>query len=56
MAAGSIGILTTEQRKIWSAHRDTLRDNKHNAKCLEVADTVSAGEERRGLTPMGDLN
>lgn len=40
VAEGAIGILTTEQRKIWSAHRDTLMSNKHNSKCLTVADTA----------------
>lgn len=40
VAEGAIGILTTEQRKIWSAHRDTLLKNKHNAKCLSVADSA----------------
>lgn len=40
VAAGSIGILTTEQRKIWSTHRDGLRANSHNARCLEVVDTA----------------
>ncbi|CAO1613709.1 unnamed protein product [Parajaminaea phylloscopi] len=40
VAAGSIGILTTEQRKIWSTHRDTLKSNKHNARCLDVVDAA----------------
>lgn len=40
VAEGAIGILTTEQRKIWSAHRDTLTSNRHNSRCLKVADTA----------------
>ncbi|CAO1617262.1 unnamed protein product [Sympodiomycopsis kandeliae] len=40
VAKGAIGILTTEQRKIWSGYRDTLSSNKHNSKCLAVADAA----------------
>lgn len=40
VATGSIGVLTTEQRKIWSTHRDDLMANKHNARCLEVVDSA----------------
>lgn len=40
VAAGSVGILTTESRKTWSAQRDNLSTSKHNARCLEVVDSA----------------
>ncbi|KAG9033901.1 hypothetical protein FRB95_014104 [Tulasnella sp. JGI-2019a] len=38
VAKGSIGILTTENRKNWSALRDTLRRNRNNESCLQIVD------------------
>ncbi|KAH8824225.1 acyltransferase ChoActase/COT/CPT [Flagelloscypha sp. PMI_526] len=38
VAKNAIGVLTTENRKIWSSHRDELHENRNNAKCLEIID------------------
>lgn len=40
VAKGSVGILTTEKRPIWSMYREHLRQDSHNRKCLEVVDTA----------------
>lgn len=40
VAKGSIGILTTEKRPIWSMYREHLRQDAHNRKCLEVVDSA----------------
>jgi carnitine O-acetyltransferase len=40
VAKGSVGILTTEKRPIWSMYREHLREDSHNRKCLEVVDTA----------------
>lgn len=40
VAAGSVGILTTEKRPIWSMYREHLREDSHNRKCLEVVDSA----------------
>lgn len=40
VAKGSVGILTTETRPIWSMYREHLRENSHNRKCLEVVDSA----------------
>ena len=40
VAKGSVGILTTEKRPIWSMYRERLREDSHNRKCLEVVDTA----------------
>ncbi|SNX83019.1 related to carnitine acetyl transferase FacC [Melanopsichium pennsylvanicum] len=40
VAKGSVGILTTEKRPIWSMYREHLRRDSHNRKCLEVVDSA----------------
>ncbi|EST07791.1 Acyltransferase ChoActase/COT/CPT [Kalmanozyma brasiliensis GHG001] len=40
VAKGSVGILTTEKRPIWSMYREHLREDAHNRKCLEVVDSA----------------
>ncbi|KAN0060394.1 carnitine O-acetyltransferase yat1 [Thecaphora frezii] len=40
VAEGSIGILTTEKRPIWSMYRDHIQENANNRRCLEVVDTA----------------
>ncbi|PWY98473.1 acyltransferase ChoActase/COT/CPT [Testicularia cyperi] len=40
VAKGSVGILTTEKRPIWSMYREHLREDSHNRRCLEVVDTA----------------
>ena len=40
VAKGSVGILTTEKRPIWSMYREHLREDSHNRKCLEVVDSA----------------
>lgn len=37
----AVGILTTENRKIWSRLRNELKDsNRHNAKCLAIVESA----------------
>ncbi|KIK54537.1 hypothetical protein GYMLUDRAFT_48663 [Collybiopsis luxurians FD-317 M1] len=38
VARNAIGVLSTENRKIWSKLRDTISSDKHNASCLEIVD------------------
>lgn len=40
MAHGAVGVLSTENRKIWSAHRDTLLSDSNNHRCLDVVDSA----------------
>ncbi|KDN53214.1 hypothetical protein K437DRAFT_253229 [Tilletiaria anomala UBC 951] len=40
VAAASLGVLSTENRRVWSAHRNTLHSDQHNSKCLQVLDTA----------------
>ncbi len=40
IAPGAIGVLSTENRRLWSAHRDTLHSDAHNSKCLQVVDSA----------------
>ncbi|KAF8577064.1 acyltransferase ChoActase/COT/CPT [Ramaria rubella] len=36
----AVGVLSTENRKIWSHHRDVIRQDRHNAGCLRIVDTA----------------
>ncbi|KAG5641785.1 hypothetical protein DXG03_004189, partial [Asterophora parasitica] len=38
VARGAIGVLSTENRKIWSKLRNKLASDRHNASCLEIVD------------------
>jgi len=38
VAQGAIGVLSSENRKIWSKLRNTLSADRRNAECLEVVD------------------
>ncbi|KAG8876810.1 hypothetical protein FRB98_007023 [Tulasnella sp. 332] len=38
VAKGSIGILTTENRKNWSSLRNSLRRDRNNESCLQIVD------------------
>ena len=38
VARGAIGVLSTENRKIWSQLRSTLSRDRNNASCLEIVD------------------
>ena len=38
VARGAIGVLSTENRKVWSSLRSTLQKNRQNAGCLSVID------------------
>ncbi|KAF9043985.1 acyltransferase ChoActase/COT/CPT [Panaeolus papilionaceus] len=40
VARGSIGVLSTENRKIWSGLRQMLSTDKHNHSCLEIVDNA----------------
>lgn len=41
VAQGAIGVLSTENRKVWSSMRDHLTKGKaHNASCLKVVDSA----------------
>ena len=40
MARNSIGVLSTENRKIWSTLRKALSRNRNNESCLEVVDNA----------------
>ena len=40
VARNSIGVLSTENRKIWSSLRKALTRNKNNESCLEVIDNA----------------
>ncbi|KAF9528240.1 carnitine acetyl transferase [Crepidotus variabilis] len=39
-ARGSIGVLSTENRKIWSGLREMLSNDKNNSACLEIIDNA----------------
>ncbi|KAF5379902.1 hypothetical protein D9757_007181 [Collybiopsis confluens] len=38
VAQNAMGVLSTENRKVWSKLRDTISCEKHNANCLEIVD------------------
>ncbi|KAH0584635.1 hypothetical protein H2248_010167 [Termitomyces sp. 'cryptogamus'] len=38
IARGAVGVLSTENRKIWSKLRSKLASDRHNASCLEIID------------------
>ncbi|KAF5386863.1 hypothetical protein D9615_002089 [Tricholomella constricta] len=38
VARGAVGVLSTENRKIWSKLRGKLASDRHNASCLEIVD------------------
>ncbi|KZT56722.1 acyltransferase ChoActase/COT/CPT [Calocera cornea HHB12733] len=40
VAASSIGLLTTENRKVWSGLRDLLNSERRNRMCLKVVDAA----------------
>jgi carnitine O-acetyltransferase len=40
VARNAVGVLSTENRKIWSAHRESLSKNKGNASCLRTIDNA----------------
>ncbi|OBZ70572.1 putative mitochondrial carnitine O-acetyltransferase [Grifola frondosa] len=40
VARNSIGVLSTENRKVWSSLRKALSSNKNNESCLEVIDNA----------------
>lgn len=40
VARNSLGVLTTENRKTWSHHRQDLASSKHNGPCLEIVDSA----------------
>ena len=40
VARNSIGVLTTENRKIWSSLRKALSRNRNNESCLEIIDNA----------------
>ncbi|KAI0057062.1 acyltransferase ChoActase/COT/CPT [Artomyces pyxidatus] len=40
VARNSVGVLSTENRKVWSALRNTLSSDKKNASCLHVVDNA----------------
>lgn len=40
VAQSAIGVLSTENRKTWSALRTTLQRDKTNASCLQIVDNA----------------
>lgn len=40
VARGAIGVLSTENRKIWSSLRKMLSKDRSNAACLEIVDNA----------------
>jgi carnitine O-acetyltransferase len=40
VAKSSMGVLSTEIRKIWSSLRSTLSSDKNNASCLQIVDNA----------------
>lgn len=40
VAKGAVGVLSTENRRVWSKLRATLTNDKHNASCLRVVDSA----------------
>ena len=40
VARGAIGVLSTENRKIWSGLRHMLASDKHNKSCLDIVDNA----------------
>ncbi|KAF8801872.1 acyltransferase ChoActase/COT/CPT [Phlegmacium glaucopus] len=40
VARGAIGVLSTENRKIWSSLRLMLSEDKHNKSCLHIVDNA----------------
>jgi carnitine O-acetyltransferase len=59
VAQNAIGLLTTENRKIWSGFRTTLIDsNKNNERCLAVVDSalfVVCLDDDKGIDGVGEL-
>lgn len=39
-AKGALGILSTENRKVWSGLRDVLKGGSNNAECLSIVDSA----------------
>ena len=39
-ARGAIGVLSTENRKVWSGLRVMLSKDRHNKQCLEIVDNA----------------
>jgi carnitine O-acetyltransferase len=35
-----MGVLSTENRKIWSSHRAALSEDRDNASCLHIVDSA----------------
>jgi len=40
VAQGAVGVLSTENRKIWAHLRDNLREDESNRSCLDVVDSA----------------
>jgi carnitine O-acetyltransferase len=40
MAAGSIGVLSTENRKVWAKRREAMEEDQTNRAMLEIVDTA----------------
>ncbi|KAF4614747.1 hypothetical protein D9613_003408 [Agrocybe pediades] len=40
VARGAIGVLSTENRKVWSGLREMLAQDKHNKSCLDIVDNA----------------
>jgi carnitine O-acetyltransferase len=40
VARNAIGVLSTENRKVWSSLRQSLTKNRNNESCLEVVDNA----------------
>lgn len=38
VASQALGVLTTENRKTWSQHRDLIQTNRNNAECLSIVE------------------
>lgn len=38
VAQGAIGVLSTENRKVWAGMRESLKVDEENAACLEMVD------------------
>ncbi|KAF8523590.1 acyltransferase ChoActase/COT/CPT [Gautieria morchelliformis] len=39
VARQAVGVLSTENRKVWSHHREVIQRDRHNADCLRIVDT-----------------
>ena len=40
VAKGAMGVLSTENRKIWSSLRSSMSSDKNNASCLHIVDNA----------------